>query len=137
MTEHHKQTIKEHFENIINDLDEEDIIKMILDEELHQEIFNTKHNSLVHSDIQGKDFMLSSWDTIIKEVIDYEDEQLGERFTDVRSPMKIANMYAYIVGIDIVEDYIGNKTDIIKCLRDGIKFVKYEPLVPYWISTGE
>ena len=46
---------------------------------------------------------------IIKE---YEQDQFGSVMTDFSSPEKVVNMYSYIIGEDIVQDYINNLEEV-------------------------
>ena len=39
----------------------------------------------------------------IAEIQEYEDTHFGERFTDLGNAEKVANMYAYVVGYELVE----------------------------------
>ena len=39
----------------------------------------------------------------IAEIQEYEDSHFGERFTDLGNAEKVANMYAYVVGYELLE----------------------------------
>ena len=42
---------------------------------------------------------------VINIIKDYEQDNFGEVTTDLSSPERVVNMYAYIIGEDIVEDF--------------------------------
>ena len=47
---------------------------------------------------------------VINFIKEYEQDNFGEVYTDLSDPEKIVNMYAYIIGEEIVSDYL-NKSE--------------------------
>ena len=43
---------------------------------------------------------------VINFIKDYEQDNFGEIYTDFSSPEKVVNMYTYIIGEEIVQDYL-------------------------------
>ena len=43
---------------------------------------------------------------VINFVKDYEQFNFGEVYTDLSEPEKVVNMYTYIIGEEIVADYL-------------------------------
>ena len=43
---------------------------------------------------------------VIEHIREYEEFQFGEVNTDFSSPEKVVNMYAYIIGEEIVQEYL-------------------------------
>ena len=66
-----------------------------------------------HIDVSGSELIISSPSSsaadeafnIIGIIKDYEKDNFGEVTTDLSDPEKVVNMYVYIVGEDIVNDY--------------------------------
>jgi hypothetical protein len=46
---------------------------------------------------------------IIRFVRDYEQDNFGQVTTDLTSPEKLVNMYVYIIGEEIVNEYRNEK----------------------------
>tara|TARA_Y100001970_G_scaffold132324_1_gene163214 strand:- start:1161 stop:1544 length:384 start_codon:yes stop_codon:yes gene_type:complete len=77
------------------------------------------HNYLVNEDYfiigtwQAEQFLGNAvWDAI-RMIQDYEKENFGECTTDLSSPEKVANMFAYIVGEEILgeSEHLRDKWD--------------------------
>ena len=73
-------------------------------DDLHHNCFNTDY------------FLIGSWQArqwcgdevfnIINFIKDYEESLFGEVFTDLSDPEAVVNMYVYIIGEEIVNDYL-------------------------------
>lgn len=85
------------------------INKLIDDGELHHEVYNTDY--FIIGTHQAKQFMGDKAFDIIGIVKDYEQDNFGEVTTDLSCPEKVVNMYAYIVGEEIISDFIHNEWD--------------------------
>jgi hypothetical protein len=46
---------------------------------------------------------------IIQFVKEYEEDNFGECGTDLSEPEKVVNMYVYIIGEQVVADYVAEK----------------------------
>jgi hypothetical protein len=43
---------------------------------------------------------------VIEHIREYEEFNFGEVYTDFSSPENVVNMYAYIIGEEIVQEYL-------------------------------
>ena len=102
MTQYKYKEIKSHFEDWIKDQDQ-DWIKDNLDD-LHHHCFNTDY--YIIGTYQAKKWLGDNVFDIIEIIKDYEQSIFGEVSTDLSDPEKVVNMYTYIVGEEIVNDYL-------------------------------
>jgi len=72
------------------------------DEDLHCKLFNTDY--YIIGTYQATKWLGENVFTIVGIITEYEEFQLGERYTDLASPEKVANMYAYILGEECIEE---------------------------------
>ena len=94
--------IKEHFEDFIHNEGEEWVLEH--KEELHHEIFNTDY--YIIGRYEAKQWLGDNIYEVIGRIVEYEQFNFGELTTDLSEPEKIVNMYTYIIGEDIVSDYL-------------------------------
>lgn len=73
-------------------------------DDLHNNAFNTDY--YIIGTYQAKQWLGSKAFDIIGIVKDYEIDNFGEVTTDLSDAEKVVNMYAYIVGEYIVNDYL-------------------------------
>jgi len=99
-----KQEIKQHFNDFLNDVDEAWIEEN--KDDLHHEVFNTDY--YIIGRYQAKKWLGDMAFEVINHIKDYEQYCFGEVFTDLSEPEKVVNMYAYIIGEEIVADYLNN-----------------------------
>jgi len=97
-----KQEIKEYFDDSIINYDKEWIENN--QDDLHHEIFNTDY--YIIGTYKAKQWLGDQVFNIIDFIKEYEDLHFGEVTTDFSSPEAIVNMYVYIIGEEIVWDYI-------------------------------
>jgi hypothetical protein len=103
MTKQYKyDEIKAHFDDFVNDKNNESFIKDNLDD-LHHEIFNTDY--YIIGRYEAKQWLGDEVFNIIEIIKEYEQFNFGEIHTDFSEPEKIVNMYVYIIGEEIVQDY--------------------------------
>ena len=71
--------------------------------ELHHEIFNTDYYIIGTAKAEK---WIKKFGTfkVIGEIVDYETFHFGEVHTDCADPEKVANMYAYIKGEEILNE---------------------------------
>jgi len=71
--------------------------------EIHHEIFNTDY--YIIGTYQAKDWInkFGTFD-VIGEIVDYETLHFGEVYTDCADAEKVANMFAYIKGEEILHE---------------------------------
>ena len=99
-----KQEIKEHFNDRLKDYNWNTILKLRNDYELHHEIFNTDY--YIIGTYEAKQWLGAEILSIIGFIKDYELNNFGECNTDLTSAEDIVNMYVYILGEEIVNDFM-------------------------------
>lgn len=102
-----RKEIQEYFNDSIINYDKEWIENN--QDDLHHEIFNTDY--FIIGSYKAKQWMSDEAFNIIGFIKEYEDWNFGEVYTDLSDPEKVVNMYAYIIGEEIVNDYI-NKLEV-------------------------
>lgn len=98
--------IEEHFDEWLGESIQHQGYEWVKDnlDDLHHECFNTDY--YIIGTQQAIDWMGSkSWD-IMNFVRSYEVCNFGELHTDLSNPEKLVNMYVYIIGEEIVSDYV-------------------------------
>ena len=96
--------IKESFNDSLVEYDKETLDKLIKDGELHHEIYNTDY--YIIGRYQAKEWLSDEVFNVINIIKEYENMHFGEVNTDFSEPESVVNMYVYIVGEYIVNDYI-------------------------------
>tara|TARA_R100000458_G_C8277777_1_gene253464 strand:+ start:6384 stop:6743 length:360 start_codon:yes stop_codon:yes gene_type:complete len=71
--------------------------------DLHNEIFNTDYYMIGTTQSKRWVEKIGAF-KVIGEIVDYETFHFGEVHTDCSDPEKVANMYAYIKGEDILSE---------------------------------
>lgn len=99
-----KEEIKQYFNDFLNDVDEAWVEEN--KDDLHHEVFNTDY--YIIGTYQAKQWLGDRVFDVINYIKDYEQGCFGEGLTDLSDPEKVVNMYAYIIGEEIVADYINN-----------------------------
>ena len=103
-----KQEIREYFNDSIIDYDKE---WMVYNQDvLHHEIFNTDY--YIIGTYKAKQWLGNQVFNIIDFIKGYEEFNFGEVTTDFSSPEAIVNMYVYIIGEEIVSDYINQLDEL-------------------------
>ena len=97
-----RKEIKEYFDDSIINYDKEWIENN--QDDLHHEIFNT--NYYIIGTYKAKQWLGDQVFNIIDFIKEYEEFHFGEVTTDFASPEALVNMYVYIIGEEIVWDYI-------------------------------
>ena len=72
------------------------------DEDLHNMMYNEDY--FIIGTKQAKDFLGEDAFDVIQEVKEFEEFNFGEVETDLSDPEKVANMYAYIRGVELIDD---------------------------------
>ena len=102
-----KEEIQEHFNDWIKDQDQEWINDNIDDS--HHYVFNNDY--YIIGTYKAKQWCGDEVFNIIDFIKEYENWHFGEVNTDFSSPEAVVNMYVYIIGEQIVYDYI-NKVEV-------------------------
>ena len=102
------EEIKTHFEDFINDSNNKDIVENNLDD-LHHEIFNTDY--YIIGRYEATKWLGDQVFNIINIIKEYENDNFGSVNTDFSEVEKVVNMYVYIIGEEIVADYINEQEE--------------------------
>jgi len=73
-------------------------------DELHYHAFNTDY--YIIGTYRAKQWLKDKAFDVIGIIKDYEESNFGEVTTDLSSPESVVNMYAYIVGEEIVSEWL-------------------------------
>ena len=73
-------------------------------EDLHHDCFNTDYYLI--GTYQAKQWLGDATFDVINYIKDYEVGNFGEVYTDFSDPEKVVNMYTYIIGEQIVNEYL-------------------------------
>ena len=99
--------IKSHFEDFLNNnldyLKENETDYL---DDLHHMAFNEDY--YIIGRYQAKQWLGDQVFNVIDIIKQYEQDNFGEVNTDLSEPEKVVNMYAYIVGEYVVNDYINS-----------------------------
>lgn len=87
--------IVEHDDDALNDIRQGDIT------DIFHQIFNMDYYIVGY--YQASQWLGADTFECIAEIQEYEDTHFGERSTDLGNAEKVANMYAYVVGYELVE----------------------------------
>ena len=98
--------IKEYFNDSLENYDKETLNQLIRDNELHHEIFNT--NYYIIGRYESIKWLSDNVFEVINIIQGYENLHFGEVTTDLSEPENVVNMYVYIVGEEIANDYINS-----------------------------
>ena len=94
--------IKAHFEDFINENGEYWVNEH--KEDLHHEIFNTDY--YIIGRYEATKWLGDQVFNIINIIKEYENDNFGEVNTDFSEVEKVVNMYVYIIGEEIVSEYL-------------------------------
>jgi|TARA_R110001632_G_scaffold174602_1_gene294184 hypothetical protein len=103
-----KDEIKEYFDDYINDQDKEWIEDN--KDDLHYHAFNTDY--YIIGTYKATQWLEDQAFNVIGFIKEYEEFNFGEVFTDLSEPEKIVNMYTYIIGEEIVFDYLNELEEV-------------------------
>ena len=102
--------IKKHFTDWLKEQPEDWIREN--HEDLHHHCFNMDY--YIIGTYQAKQWLGDKVFEVIGVIKDYEQDNFGEVTTDLTNPEKIVNMYAYIVGEQVVYEH-KEKTFTFSC----------------------
>lgn len=97
-----KQEIQEYFNDYIKDQDQDWINDNV--DDLHHHAFNSDY--YIIGSYKATQWLGDQVFNIIDFIKEYEEFNFGEVITDFASPEAIVNVYVYIIGEEIVWDYI-------------------------------
>jgi hypothetical protein len=106
--EYKRQEIQEYFDDFINDQDSQWIEDN--KDDLHYHAFNTDY--YIIGTYQAKEWLGDKVFDVIEHIREYEDFIFGKVSTDFSDPEKVVNMYTYIIGEEIVADYLNELQEV-------------------------
>ena len=105
-----KEEIREYFNDYIKEnkeyLEEDKYWK----DELHHNVFNTDY--YIIGTYKTKQWLGDMAFDVINFIKDYEQDNFGEVLTDLSEPEKVVNMYVYIIGEEIVWEYLAKLEEV-------------------------
>ncbi len=107
MTQYKYDEIKSHFEDWIEEQNKEWITDNI--DDLHHHCFNSDY--YIIGTYQAKKWLGDEVFNCINIINEYEQDNFGEVTTDFSNPEKVVNMYAYIVGEQVVTKWKESNPD--------------------------
>ena len=102
-----KDEIEEHFFNFLAEAPTEWIEENI--DDIHHHAFNTDY--FIIGTYQAKKWLGDEVFNIIETIREYEDSNFGEVTTDFSDAEKVVNMYTYIVGEEVVSEWLHEKQE--------------------------
>tara|TARA_B000000557_G_scaffold257037_1_gene249910 strand:+ start:2344 stop:2682 length:339 start_codon:yes stop_codon:yes gene_type:complete len=107
-----KEEIKEYFDDYIKDNKEwlEENYPNDWKDDLHHYAFNEDY--YIIGTYQAKQWLGDMAFDVIEFIKEYEMWHFGEVSSDFSSPEHVVNMYAYIIGEEIVNDYLRELEDV-------------------------
>jgi hypothetical protein len=78
--------------------------QLVEDNELHNEIFNTDY--YIIGTYEAKQWLSDKVFDVIDYIKEYEEDNFGEVTTDLGNPEAVVNMYAYILGEEILYEVV-------------------------------
>ena len=108
-----REEIKEYFDDYIKDQDAECIEDN--QDDLHHYAFNEDY--YIIGTYQAKQWLGNEVFEVIYFIKEWEQDNFGEVFTDFSDPEKVVNMYTYIIGSEIVSEYLVTK-DYLNALEE-------------------
>jgi hypothetical protein len=97
-----KDEIKDHFDDFLAECDKEWIDENI--DDLHHHAFNMDYFIIGYA--RAEHWLGNQVFNVIETIRDYEESNFGEVNTDFSSSEKVVNMYAYIVGEEVVQEWL-------------------------------
>ena len=99
--------IKEHFDDFISDQDSQWIEDNI--DDIHYHAFNTDY--YIIGTYNAKLWLGDYAFDVIGTIKEYEIDNFGEVYTDLSDPEKVVNMYAYIIGEQVVYEWLQEREE--------------------------
>ena len=110
---YNKDEIKQHFDDFLEDRDEDWVEENI--DDIHHYAFNEDY--YIIGTYQAKQWLGNEVFEVIDFIKEWEQDNFGEVFTDFSDPEKVVNMYTYIIGSEIVSEYLVTK-DYLNALEE-------------------
>ena len=127
-TQYKYEEIKSHFTDFIHDENHQEFVKDH-HEDLHKEIFNNDYYIIGRE--KAREWLGDQAFNVINIIKEYENDNFGKVTTDFSEPEKVVNMYTFIIGEQIVQDYYKNPDNYKKLIT--FKFFRTQTVVDYQI----
>ncbi len=101
-----KKEIEEYFDNYINEQDLDWITQNV--DDLHHHAFNNDY--YIIGRYKATQWLGDQVFNVIDHIKNYENDNFGSVNTDFSESEKVVNMYTYIIGEEIVADYVESIT---------------------------
>ena len=95
--------VKEYFNDFIAE-NSEALKDSDFRDDLHHHAFNTDY--YIIGTHKAKQWLEDKAFDVIGIIKDYEQGHFGELYTDLSDPEKVVNMYTYIIGYDLVDEWL-------------------------------
>ena len=109
-----REEIEAYFDDYINDIiNNQDLgLQWIEDnqDDLHHYAFNMDY--YIIGTYQAKQWLGNMSYEVINFVKEWEQANFGEVFTDFRDPERVVNMYTYIIGSEIVAEFLDRLEEV-------------------------
>jgi len=102
-----KDEIKDHFDDFLAESDKDWIDENI--DDLHHHAFNMDYFIVGYA--RSEHWLGNQVFNVIETIRDYEESNFGEVTTDFSSSEKVVNMYAYIVGEEVVQEWLEEREE--------------------------
>ena len=102
-----KDEIKDHFDDFLAESDKDWIDENI--DDLHHHAFNMDYFIIGYA--RAEHWLGNQVFNVIETIRDYEESNFGEVNTDFSSSEKVVNMYAYIVGEEVVQEWLQEREE--------------------------
>ena len=116
-----KNEIKEHIIDELNNYSWSEIIEKREDiSELHHNLFNIDYYLIGRYACEKwlLDGELNQTFEVIDFIKEYEESNFGEVYTDLSSSEKVVNMYAYIIGEELLYDLLSDKQGLLELYKN-------------------
>ena len=102
--------IKEHWADYLEDRGPEYLRDMdLLD--MHNEAFNESY--FIVGTLKAEQWLGDHVFEAIRTIQNYENDNFGEMFTDLSDPERVVNMYAYIIGEQVVHAWGAERETLV------------------------
>ena len=105
-----KKEIKKHFEDFLEDQGPEWVQEHI--DEIHHYAFNEDYYIIGYYQAEQWLGSASNVFDVLTTIQEYEDMHFGEHTIDLGDSEKVVNMYAYIVGEEVVNEWLEDRREI-------------------------
>ncbi len=118
---HKKEEIKQYIFDALNDYSWTEIINFKDDiSELHHNLFNTDYYLIGYYNCERWlfDGKLNQTFEVINFIKEYEESNFGEVYTDFTSSEKVVNMYAYIIGEELLYSLLSDRSGLMELYKN-------------------